>query len=226
MIMKPTKTYGADKTAIIYKKFIESQKIYEYTITNTTLNVVVMVDSVLYGVFKIENGEMTQYSYVDAVSLINDTDATLYYLTAKNQVVLYKDNTTTKFFRLKKLITGDTISENSATFEESTDTYKGTLLSEFKNLLTSIETYKYYKFNSFNYMQEGDIKIGNSQIIKGHITKSKYMDIRWDNDNVDLEEDDLLVIGNEVWQVGEITIRERHSLVDYRSYYTTLTLLV
>lgn len=223
MILKPKKTFGNGFKAKIYKHFVSKDE--TVLITNESSDsfyIAVEIDSVLYGVYEISTTEpyYSKLSYADGITQINDGNVKV--VSAVGEVVYIKNEEDNIFIRLKKVVEGDSVSENYSVFTTTTNEFKGDLLSDDYTKLGDKETNKYYFMGEFNYMPIDDISETNAQILKGSFQAQETRSIRWDTDNVPLREDDIVVLENKAYVVGAVNTVFKARLTYYKSYTTTL----
>ena len=99
------------------------------------------------------------------------------------------------------------------------------------NNIGKYQTNKYYYVGSFDYMVKGSIEGTTSQYIKGNIIPLTSMNIKHFNDEINLNVDDLVVIGKKLFSVEnpETTMKNAtkttkkftlpHLMLFYRSDY-------
>ena len=86
-----------------------------------------------------------------------------------------------------------------------------TLLSDYKGVLVDdTQKNKYYKFREFQYVAEDDVQHVEGQYIKGNTVHYRTMSIRWDTE-LDISKEDIIVIDNIPYMVGEIHESRRYA---------------
>lgn len=223
MILKPKKTFGNGFKAKIYKHFVSKDETILLTSENTeNFYIAVEIGSVLYGVYEISNTEpyYSKLSYADGITQINDGNVKV--VSSIGEVVYITNEEDKIFIRLKKVVDGDSVSENYSVFATTINEFKGELLSEDYTKLGDKETNKYYYIGEFNYTPIDDINETNAQILKGSFQAQETRSIRWDSDNVPLREDDIVVLENKAYLVGAVNTVFKARLTYYKSYTTTL----
>lgn len=96
------------------------------------------------------------------------------------------------------------------------------LLSVKFNNIAKYQTNKYYYAGSFDYMIRGTIGQMDTQYIKGNILHLRSFEIKYFNDYINLDHDDLVVIDGHLYVVGETPYDEKRSPKPYRVYFATL----
>jgi len=223
MILKPIKNYGKGYEYKLYKHFVEQVKnVYLPTSNGDSYNVSVNVNNVFYGVYRISNTEpyVTKLSYSEGIVEINNNNVKT--ITAKGQICYTENGTDKIFIKLKSVKQGSNIELNNATFEISFNEFKGELLENTYQNLSNYETNKYYYMGSYGYIRNDDINNEHAQFIKGNIVNQETRTIRWDIDNIPIEEDDLVVLEGKIYQVGTVTTVFKNRLTYYKSYVATL----
>lgn len=223
MILKPKKAFGNGFKAKIYKHFVSKDETILLTSENTeNFYIAVEIGSVLYGVYEISNTEpyYSKLSYADGITQINDGNVKV--VSSVGEVVYITNEEDKIFIRLKKVVDGDSVSENYSVFTTTINEFKGELLSEDYTKLGDKETNKYYYMGEFNYTPIDDINETNAQILKGSFQAQETRSIRWDSDNVPLREDDIVVLENKAYLVGAVNTVFKARLTYYKSYTTTL----
>ena len=101
--------------------------------------------------------------------------------------------------------------DNYADLEITKDQFKGTLLSQYQGiLLDDTQKNQYYKFREFQYVAEDDVQHVEGQYIKGNTVHYRTMSIRWDTE-LDISKEDIIVIDNIPYMVGEIHESRRYA---------------
>jgi hypothetical protein len=222
MILKPIKTYGKGYEYKLYKHFVEQVKNVYLPTSTDSYNVSVNVNNVFYGVYRISNTEpyVTKLSYSEGIVEINNNNVKT--ITAKGQICYIENETDKIFIKLKSVKQGSSIDLNNATFEISFNEFKGELLENTYQKLSNYESNKYYYMGSYGYIPNDDINNEHAQFIKGNIVNQETRTIRWDIDNIPIEEDDLVVLEGKIYQVGTVTTVFKNRLTYYKSYVATL----
>jgi hypothetical protein len=218
MFLKPTKTYNHKPKAQLYKRY--TQVLNTYGLPLELDYVGVMILGTCYGVYDLHNN-MTQVEWNQGISLIeNNKCLILNYVnsTFYNPV----DN---KFYKLASYVTGETLEENSATFESS----ERNIYTQLKNAYTfpeELQMDKFFYVQDFDYIEENDTDISNTQLTKGATIKVETMNIRWDVENIPIEKDDYLIIDNKIYQVGDISISKKYKPMLSKTYRSELMRIV
>lgn len=81
----------------------------------------------------------------------------------------------------------------------------------------------YYALQTFNYIPIDDISETTNEHIRGNIMKEETRSIRWDYDNVPLEENDIVQLENgSYYMVQDIITKQRVGFNTYKSYTAML----
>ena len=81
----------------------------------------------------------------------------------------------------------------------------------------------YYAIQTFNYIPIDDISDTTSEHVRGNIMREETRSIRWDYDNIPLEENDIVQLENgKYYIVQDIIIRQRVGFNTYKTYTAML----
>lgn len=81
----------------------------------------------------------------------------------------------------------------------------------------------YYYLQAFNYIPIDDISETTSEHIRGNIMKEETRSIRWDYDNIPLEENDIVQLENgSYYIVQDILVKQRVGFNVYKTYTAML----
>lgn len=106
---------------------------------------------------------------------------------------------------------------------ETLDNVEGLeLLSAKYNDIGKYKVNKYYFAGSFDYMEQGDMSQSESQFLKGAMTHTKSTNIRTFDDSIQLEPDDLIVIGNTLYSIESISVSRKRLPREFKIYFATL----
>lgn len=105
------------------------------------------------------------------------------------------------------------------------DATTSTLTARFGDI-AKYQLNKYYYVTSFSYMASGSIAGDTIQPIKGNIMPLATKTIKFFDDNVGLQVDDLLVIGGRLYSVESISADMKHQPRDYFIYFADLNSIV
>lgn len=84
------------------------------------------------------------------------------------------------------------------------------------------QTNKYYLAGSFDYMIRGSIGSSDTQPIKGNIMHLRSFEIKYFDDNIHIDHDDLVVIDGRLYGVEELAYDIKRSPKPYTVYFATL----
>ena len=84
------------------------------------------------------------------------------------------------------------------------------------------QTNKYYLAGSFDYMIRGSIGSSDTQPIKGNIMHLRSFEIKYFDDNIHIDHDDLVVIDGRLYGVEELSYDIKRSPKPYTVYFATL----
>lgn len=95
------------------------------------------------------------------------------------------------------------------------------LSAKFSNI-GKYQTNKYYFAGSFDYMVKGQIEGSTTQFLKGNITPLTSLNIKHYNDSIELQPDDLVVIGKHLYSVENPETTYKQQPKPYAIHYVTL----
>ena len=101
-----------------------------------------------------------------------------------------------------------------------------TLLSAKFGNIGKYQTNKYYYVGSFDYMVKGSIEGTTSQYIKGNIIPLTSMNIKYFNDEINLNVDDLVVIGKKLFSVENPETTMKMQPKPLKIYFATLNAIL
>ena len=199
-MLKPKHTY-LDQPALHYKKIIDIAKylngMVHYYIT--------------YGdSFKNYIYDKTQQEFVDA-----DTDF------LNGQGVLISAANTYNF--RDKYYTYDIV--NYEWNEIAQADIIGNIVDIYDGSTYKGQKSRYIKDRFFDYTIVSDVNENVEQIHKGLFTSNKSFDIRYYDDDIKIEDDDIVQIGNELFFVSESSKKIIRMPKPYTTYFCTLTKL-
>ena len=84
------------------------------------------------------------------------------------------------------------------------------------------QTNKYYLAGSFDYMIRGSIGSSDTQPIKGNIMHLRSFEIKYFDDSINIDHDDLVVIDGHLYGVEELSYDIKRSPKPYTVYFATL----
>ena len=84
------------------------------------------------------------------------------------------------------------------------------------------QTNKYYLAGSFDYMIRGSINSEDSQPIKGNILHLRSFEIKYFDDRIKLDHDDLVVIDGHLYGVESLAYDIKRLPKPYTVYFATL----
>ena len=208
MFLKPKHTY-LDQPATHYKKVIDLTK---YLMTET------------YYYYTDETGTYTYY-YDRANKVFVETDE------VKGKGILIKKNSRKYmlddaiwYYNVKTVVV-----DGQTTIEHVwRNTYVFPPLGE--ETIISATDYKgqknrYFRNGTFTYTIVSDINESTTQAHKGLISKNKSFDIKYTDDEINIEEDDIILIDNELYFVSENSYKIIRLPKPYKTYFCTLTKL-
>lgn len=202
-MLKPRHTY-LDQPALHYKKIIDIAK-YLNSMVHYYISYGDSYKNYIY--------DKTQQAFVDA-----DTD------TLNGQGVLISTtniyNFGDKYFMYDNVNyqwIEKTQQEIEGLPEEIVDIYNGSTYKGQKS--------RYIKDRFFDYTIVSDVNENVEQIHKGLFTSNKSFDIRYTDDDINIEDDDIVQIGNELFFVSESSKKIIRMPKPYTTYFCTLTKL-
>ena len=96
-----------------------------------------------------------------------------------------------------------------------------TLDAKFSDI-ARYQTNKYYLAGSFDYMIRGSIGSSDTQPIKGNIMHLRSFEIKYFDDSIHIDHDDLVVIDGQLYGVEELAYDIKRSPKPYTIYFATL----
>lgn len=96
-----------------------------------------------------------------------------------------------------------------------------TLAAKFADI-ARYQTNKYYFAGSFDYMIRGTISSSDTQPIKGNIMHLRSFEIKYFDDNINIDHDDLIVIDGHLYGVEELAFDVKRTPKPYKVYFATL----
>lgn len=96
-----------------------------------------------------------------------------------------------------------------------------TLAAKYGNI-ASYQTNKYYKAGTFDFMVRGSIGSSDTQPIKGNIMHLRSLEIKYFDDSIHIDHDDLVVIDGHLYGVEELSYDIKRSPKPYTVYFATL----
>lgn len=95
-------------------------------------------------------------------------------------------------------------------------------LSAKYSSISKYQTNKYYRVGTFDFMIRGSIESTDNQPIKGAIMHLRSMEIKYFDDYIHLDHDDLVVIDGHLFSVEDITYDIKRSPKPYTVYFARL----
>ena len=96
-----------------------------------------------------------------------------------------------------------------------------TLDAKFSDI-ARYQTNKYYLAGSFDYMIRGSINSTDTQPIKGNIMHLRSFEIKYFDDRINRDHDDLIVIDGHLYGVEDLAYDVKRSPKPYTVYFATL----
>lgn len=103
------------------------------------------------------------------------------------------------------------------------DYYIANFLSSSFSNIGKVQTNKYYLYCTFDYTIRGTIEGQTIQTIKGNIVPISTLDIKYFDDNANLQVDDLVVIDNRLYSVSNLQNSPKWQPKKFLIYFCTLT---
>ena len=95
------------------------------------------------------------------------------------------------------------------------------LIATFGNI-GRYQANNYYLAGSFDYMIRGSIGSSDTQPIKGNIMHLRSLEIKYFDDNIHIDHDDLVVIDGRLYGVEELSYDIKRLPKPYTVYFATL----
>ena len=229
MSLKPVKSLGARYQAKIYKHYVGAEKL----IITSEINKEVVLDNrpylnfiidgrLLYNSYNLktnkigplEDGDFCEIETNKIYPFLNPYDNKLYLAGCFTKE--YQDWQCNKFeFRQVESIN---INTNNL---YNSKIYTHIIEDNYERYAK--EKTLYYYLQAFNYIPIDDISETTSEHIKGNIMKEETRSIRWDYDNIPLEENDIVQLENgSYYIVQDILIKQRVGFNVYKTYTAML----
>ena len=196
MKLKPRSTVLHPRAAV-YKRYTQIEKVISKRVIYKTLqdDYLWYFDNSIENFVRLQDADATTFDTV--VNVANDGGISRYqYL---NKVFYYTHSS------------GWQYSETLANFSG----IKSTNIGKYQ-----VNSYCYN--GSFDYVIKGSITSSTAQYIKGNIVPYKSLNIKYFNDNVNLQVDDLVVIQNNLYAVESVEEDHKHQPKDFKIYFATL----
>lgn len=229
MSLKPVKSLGARYQAKIYKHYVGAEKL----IITSEINKEVVLDNRPYLNFIID-GRLLYNSYNLKTNKIGSLEDGVSCEIEKNKIYPFLNPYDNKLY-LAGLFTEDYQDWERNKFEfrqvESININTNNLYSSkiYTHIIEdNYEKYAkektlYYYLQTFNYIPIDDISETTSEHIKGNIMKEETRSIRWDYDNIPLEENDIVQLENgSYYIVQDILVKQRVGFNVYKTYTAML----
>ena len=210
MKMKPKSTVRNPK-ALVYKRFIAVEQ------SNTVSTVYYTLVDDKYWIFDCDT---LQFTFVPK-NLI-PSNRIMKAILSTLIIVSYND----KYFRY---INVGTMAKPVYAWRETDLTYLPSNLTFINASYNNIGKYqlnKYYYYGSFDYVIKGSIEGATSQYIKGNIIPLTSMNIKYFNDNIDLNVDDLVVIGKKIYSVENPETTMKMQPRPFKIHFATLNAIL
>lgn len=195
MRLKPKSTVQNPK-ALVYRRFTQLEDSY-------TANVLYHTED---GAFWAFNARTMSFKVIDIMNTDNST------------IIEVSDVTTILEFNGKRFMYMDhTWIDDNLIITKQTQY----LEAKFGNI-ARYQTNKYYFVGSFDYMIRGSIEGTTTQHIKGNIMPLTSMNIKYFNDDIDLDVDDLVVIDDHLYSVENPETTQKRMPKAFKVHFATL----
>lgn len=189
--------------ALLYKRFIGLEK---------SIN--------LAAVYYTASGANFLYWTFDYVSL-EFSQVNKYFVNAGSNIVFVLQNTILQYQNTYFRYNFD-----NNVWEKTTNPASGTfdieLLSATFNNISKYQTNKYYFVGSFDFMIKGSVEGTNAQFIKGNIIPLTSFNIKYFDDDIQLNQDDLVVIDKHLYSVENPETDIKYNPKPYKIHFATL----
>lgn len=208
MFLKPKHTY-LDQPATHYKKVIDLTK---YLMTET------------YYYFTDSTGTYTYYYDRENKRFVKTDSVNGNGILIEKNTRKYMLDTEIWYYNVKPVVV-----DGQTTIEHVwRHTYVFMPLSE-ENIISATDyrgqKNRYFRNGTFTYTIVSDINESITQAHKGLISKNKSFDIKYTDDEINIEEDDIILIDNELYFVSEASYKIIRLPKPYKTYFCTLTKL-
>lgn len=211
MSLKPVKSLGQRYQAKIFKHYVRTESLTSTSDVGATLTY-----------YKDANCLLFYPSGQTPVQRLGIYDL------ANNKIVS-KDKGTTYFFSIEynKIYSFTNIYDNKqyvvGYFNKEHQDWELNTLVVREVIRYAKDKSLYYALQTFNYIPIDDISETTNEHIRGNIMKEETRSIRWDYDNVPLEENDIVQLENgSYYMVQDILVKQRVGFNTYKSYTAML----
>ena len=200
-LLKPKKT-TFNARALVYRRITGLEKARGYLVAYKCLK----VDNVTYDyfLFDYDKQEFIEFNINDAIptSEVVVTSSTQVFQSGSNY--FYWDKVQNKWLKTNTLPSGSTLAS-----------------AGYSNI-AKYQTNKYVYVGSIDYVITGSIEGTRTQIIKGAIMHLTSMNIKYYDDSLLLDEEDLVVIDGRLYSVESPDCTIKHTPRPYKIYSVTL----
>lgn len=211
MSLKPVKSLGQRYQAKIFKHYVRTENLTSVGDVGTTLTYFKNMDTLLF--YPCGKTHIQRIGIYDLV----------------NNKIVSKEGKNTYFFPIEynKIYSFTNIYDNKqyvvGYFEKEYQDWELNTLVVREVIRYAKDKSLYYALQTFNYIPIDDISETTNEHIRGNIMKEETRSIRWDYDNVPLEENDIVQLENgSYYMVQDILVKQRVGFNTYKTYTAML----
>lgn len=98
----------------------------------------------------------------------------------------------------------------------------GTLALRFSDIANKYQLNRYYFYAPFSYMIKGSVEGTETQYVKGNIIPLTTLTIKYFDDTIHIDHDDLVVIGDRLFSIENITTDRKMQPRPFAVHFVTL----
>lgn len=211
MSLKPVKSLGQRYQAKIFKHYVRTENLTSVGDVGPTLTYFKNVDSLLF--YPSDKTYIQRLGIYDLVNnkIVSKEGKSTYFLPIEyNKIYSF-----TNIYDNKQYVVGY--------FKKEYQDWELNTLVVREVIRYAKDKSLYYALQTFNYIPIDDISETTNEHIRGNIMKEETRSIRWDYDNVPLEENDIVQLENgSYYMVQDILVKQRVGFNTYKTYTAML----
>lgn len=200
MILKPKHTH-LNPPALLYKRYLDITTYFNSSYSDK--NILYMTSDTICWFYDKSINNFVQYTQQEthSINAVNISSTTGVYIEGVG-IFLYSDGEWTLTDTTPNLL------------------YKGNSQTIFKG-----QKSVFYRKDYFDYVVITDVNVGEEQAIKGLITDLETFDIKFSNDELKIDNDDIVQIDDKLYIVSDLSYKILRLPKPIKYYYCTLTKL-
>lgn len=194
MILKP-KTAIETIRAVVYKRFTDIERTFSTDPSKITLY---KGDDNKYFTFDKESCTFLEYTETPTTETIVQVhgNGVYYGIIYRGIYFVYMNTNGTYSWQIF----------SQSTIPTLTDTYEGK-----SNIIAQYGANKYYFAGTFDFMYRGGVESVDSQPLKGAIIDLTSLEIKYYDDNINLDHDDMVVVSGRLFQVESTSFAKKYA---------------